>query len=1000
MKNFTTVLLVILSVLMVTLFAACGSDSPATTKPAETTAPTGTSTGSVQTAPKNPAVTTTKPTITTTTPKQPDVTTSKPSQGFVEAEHIAKTDSGVTVKSLDQSLVMNISKNASGNIVYTLVSGNDEIIGESTMGITASNFAGFTGSTFEAVSAKELNVSYSHLGTFSTLTDNCVAATVTLKSGDYTYAIEIKLYNNGVAFRYNLPDTDANRQVKAEATTFSVNNIQKVWYGAGSDCYESTINGTSYSSISTSSKLNGPLMIELMSKKGYVALMEGHVSNTYIGTNYVSTGKNNTFKISGSWTANKEFDLFTAQNEIVTGWRIINYSKDLGDIVTNNTIYHTALGMSGDTTAYTKEQLDYITPGKSVWSWLNESGVHYDQQITYTLNAAKLGFTYNIIDEGYTTWDDYEAKLLELGLLADDVGVKQILWCAVPNRRGFQIASAAQAKTVMKKLAELHMSGIKLDFFNAETSMLTHTIQNAALAEGIANKIIINFHGVHKPVGYDVLYPNELTREGIRGLENMSKSDILAQAKYFTAQYYTRLLAGHADFTPDVNTAMQIASLVVLDSPLMVVATAPATMFKNPAFEMIRAIPTVWDQTVFLDGAIGSYVSVAKEKSGVWYIGGIASTSQANAVVDLSKILGDGEYLLTGWKDTTTLIKQRFTQTVTKDTVLELGKINTGCGYVMQITKLDISQHGGEITGPITVTKASKDAVVKYTLDGSDPMTSTTAVVAGDTITLTESALLRIAITEGDGKGTELEYQFNKVEYNGIEYNITNNDGNTVLSLTPTLDDAKLYYTTDGTTPTASSTLYTSAVTFDTECTVKVVAITDSGKVSPVKTIKITVRKAVTAIIPDVYIGKDHTEAQGGWRGDIYYDISMNNSTLSLGGLSASTGTKFSHGISMNATGYLVYNIPANAKSFVGVVGIDDSVYNNSVDGHKASIICKITVDGKVLHTTAKLARGQYEQINITLPEGAKSIRIDFGDAGDGITCDNVAFVEPGFITK
>ncbi len=999
MKSFASVLLLVLSVLLVTLLAACGSETPATTQPAETTVPTKSTSSSVETTPQKPTITTTKPTVTTT-PKKPDVTTAKPSEGFVEAEHIAKTESGVTVKSLDKSLVMNIAKNTAGDIVYTLASGGDEIIGESLMGITALNFAGFANSTFEAVSAKELNVSYSHLGSFSTLTDNCVAATVTLKNDDYTYAIEIKLYNNGVAFRYNLPDTDKNRQINGENTTFSVNNIQKVWYGESSDCYESAIQGAAYASISTSNKLNGPLMIELMNQKGYVALMEGHVSSTYIGTNYVSTGANNAFKISGSWTANKMFDTFTAQGEIVTGWRIINYAKDLGDIVTNNIVYHTALGMNGATTAYTQEQLDYITPGKSVWSWLNESGVHYDQQITYTLNTAKLGFTYNIIDEGYTTWDDYEAKLLELGLLADDVGVKQILWCAVPSRRGFQISSAEQAKTVMKKLAELHMSGIKLDFFNTETSLLTHTIQNTALAEGIANKIIVNFHGVHKPVGYDVLYPNELTREGIRGLENMSRSDILAQAKYFTAQYYTRLLAGHADFTPDVNTAMQIASLVALDSPLMVIATAPETMLKNPALEMIRAIPTVWDQTVFLDGAVGSYVSVAKEKDGVWYIGGIASTLQANVTIDLSKILGEGEYLLIGWKDQAVSAKTSFTQTVTKDTVLDLGKIGAGCGYVMQITKLSLSQYGGEITDPITVTKASKDAVVKYTTDGSDPMTSTTAIVAGDTITLTETALLRVAITDGNGKGTALSYQFNKTEYNGMEYSVVNNKGNTVLTLTPTLAGAKLYYTTDGATPTASSTLYTGAVTFEDGCTVKVVAITDSGKVSPVKTIRIHVQKSLTPITPDVYIGKNHTQAQGGWRGDIYYDISMNKSTLSLGGLSATNGTKFSHGISMNASGYLVYDIPENATRFVGVVGIDDSVYNNSIDGHKASIICKITVDGKVLYTTAKLGRGQYDVLDITLPEGAKSIRIDFGDAGDGITCDNVAFVEPGFITK
>ena len=987
MKKITSVLLIALAVLMLTLFVACGDDAPATTKPATTTAPIETS-DSLETTAKTPDTTT----------KKPDVTTSKPAADFVEAEHVAKTDSGVTVKSLDQSLVMNIAQK-DGGIVYTLVSGDTEVIGESTMGITVASTDLMTGATIESVTAKELNVSYSHLGTFSTLTDNCVAATVTMKNGSYTYAIEIKLYNNGVAFRYNLPSVGASRQIKAEITSFKVNRIQKVWFGQSSDCYESVITGKDYASITAGNKLTGPLTIELMSGKGYVVLMEGYVPESYVGTNFVSTGEDNTFKVSRSWTSGKDFDPFSSSTDVVTGWRIINYSTDLGDIVTNNNIYHTALGMNGDTTVYTEDDTSFITPGKSVWSWINDRGVPFEPQITYTLNAAKLGFTYNIIDEGYTDWENYEDKLLELGLLADDVGVKQILWCAVtPGHRGYQIASANQAKTVMKKLADLHMSGIKLDFFNPETNKTTLAVQRATLEEGIANKIIVNFHGVHKPISFDVLYPNELTREGIRGLENMSRTDLSSQAKYFTAQYYTRLLSGHADFTPDVNSAMQIASLIVLDSPLMVIATTPDDMMKNPALEMIRAIPTVWDQTVFLDGAIGAYVSVAKEKSGVWYIGGIASAQQKNASVKLSKILGDGEYLLTGWKDKTTSSKEQVTQIVTKDTVLDLGNINIGCGYVFQISKLAISQHGGEIIEPITVTKASANAVVKYTTDGSDPMTSTTAVVAGDTITLTESAYLRVAITEGDGKGTELAYQFNKVVYNSVDDEITFNDNETVLNLASTIEGAKVYYTLDGTTPTASSTLYTTALTFTEGCTVKAISITAEGKVSPVKVIKITVRKTVTAITPDVYLGTAN-QAGTDW-GSVHYNISMNGSTLSLGGTSASTGTKFEHGISMNAKGYAVYTIPENAKEFVGVVGIDDSAYNNTGDGYKASITCTITVDGQVLCTTAKLGQGQYEQIRVTLPEGATELRIDFGDAGDGITCDNVALVEAGYINK
>ena len=146
MKRITSVLLIALAVLMLTLFVACGDDAPATTKPATTTAPIETS-DSLETTAKTPDTTT----------KKPDVTTSKPAADFVEAEHVAKTDSGVTVKSLDQSLVMNIAQK-DGGIVYTLVSGDTEIIGESTMGITVASTDLMTGATIESVTAKELNV--------------------------------------------------------------------------------------------------------------------------------------------------------------------------------------------------------------------------------------------------------------------------------------------------------------------------------------------------------------------------------------------------------------------------------------------------------------------------------------------------------------------------------------------------------------------------------------------------------------------------------------------------------------------------------------------------------------------------------------------------------------------------------------------------------------------------------------------------------------------------
>lgn len=985
-------LLLIVSLLMITalvLLASCGTSTPATTETETTTqAPIGTT---------QTAVTTQIPSTTAnlTTTQAPNITPTPDNT-------VTLDENSVSIRSLNGGLTMDIKKTENGKIAYTLTAKDGTlVIGESTIGLTIGSEDVFEGASFKNATAKELNVSYNHLGNFSTLTDHCVAANVTMQKNGYEFAIEVKLYDNGVAFRYNLPKTGSSRLIKGEATSFAVQNLNKVWYGANSDCYEDSIKSAKYTGISTSDKLTGPLMIELANNGGYISLLEGYVETTYIGTNYISTGKNNTFKVSGSWTSGKDFDTFRSSDDILTGWRIVNYSKDLSDIVLNDTIYHTALGIEGNAPANT--DTDWITPGKSVWSWLSETGdrVRFDSQIEYTLNAAKLGFTYNIIDDGYPKWSDYEDKLLYLGLLGEDVGVKQILWASVTNvGSGLRVPDKAAAKTVMQKLANLHLSGIKLDFFNAETNTTTHDIQQAVLAEGMALNLVVNFHGVHKPTAYSVLYPNELTREAIRGLETLSKSDISTQANYIVAQYYTRLLAGHADFTPEVKTAMQIASLVVLDSPMMVLAANPADLLESESLEMVRAIPTVWDQTVFLDGTVGKYVSLAKEKDKVWYIGGITTTNR-EVEIDLSKILGDGKYLLTGWVDESTSKKtQIITQTVTKDTKLDLGTLKANCGYVFQISKFQISQHGGEIADPfgtVSIMTASGNSIVKYTIDGSDPMTSATAMLTGDPIILKESALLRIAITEGDGMGTAFSYQFNKVVYNGISESIEQGDSKATVTLAPTIEGAKLYYTLDGSTPTSASTEYKAPFVLTESVTLKVIAVTAEGKVSPVKIYNVGVAAAVPSITPDVYIGSDYTEAKTDW-GNICVDKSMNNTTLSLGGVNTTSGTKFSHGISANAKAHFVYNIPENVTKFVGVAGIDDSNYQNTIEGYKASTIVKIYIDGVLKYTTAKLGCGQYEQIEVEIPAGAKVIRIEFGDAGDGISCDNVDLCDAGFI--
>ena len=65
------------------------------------------------------------------------------------------------------------------------------------------------------------------------------------------------------------------------------------------------------------------------------------------------------------------------------------------------------------------------------------------------------------------------------------------------------------------------------------------------LADAAERQLMINFHGATKPTGMERTYPNEMTREGIRGLESSG-----ANQRHNSILPFTRMFAGHADYTP------------------------------------------------------------------------------------------------------------------------------------------------------------------------------------------------------------------------------------------------------------------------------------------------------------------------------------------------------------------------------------------------------------------------------------------------------------------
>jgi alpha-glucosidase len=121
------------------------------------------------------------------------------------------------------------------------------------------------------------------------------------------------------------------------------------------------------------------------------------------------------------------------------------------------------------------------------------------------------------------------------------------------------------------------------------------------------------------------------------------------------------MLAGLVDYTPmnfnptwmaDTTWAHQVANAVILQSPLLVYVAHPANILANPTGDVVKSIPSVWDETVVLPiSEVGEVAAFARRKGDTWFLA-VANGPVARVVrVDLS-FLGTGSYLGTLIRDT------------------------------------------------------------------------------------------------------------------------------------------------------------------------------------------------------------------------------------------------------------------------------------------------------------------------------------------------------------
>lgn len=468
--------------------------------------------------------------------------------------------------------------------------------------------------------------------------------------GDHRLDMVWRIYNNAVAYRYIVPGAGL-RTLSNEGSSWTVPAGTQQWYQNNTSYYEGLwtqgMAGTYWITV------GAPVVCKLPAGTagGYAVITEAAL---------VGFPGMQLEPVNGSRTLRAQhFDQQSWQcpGGQATPWRVTLCSGDLNALV-NSTVIESL----NPPPAPELLDADWIKPGRAVWSWWLNDVTRYEDQVPYMNAGAELGFEYILFDEKWDTWS--AASLDSLFRCAISKNLRVWLWkrwttLDDPAERAafFDWIDARNAELGVKAIV-----GVKIDFMNNE-AQATMDWYEQVLADAAARQLMINFHGANKPTGTARTWPNEMTREGVRGLEYNSWGEYLPPAHNATLPF-TRMLAGHADYTPvtflnakcgATSYAHQLAMAFVLTSPVTHWADQPDRYLSSPALDVIKASPTVWDETRVLEpSAIGELTLMARRNGSRWFLAAVNgnATTARTIAVPLS-FLGTGSYQMVRLGDST-----------------------------------------------------------------------------------------------------------------------------------------------------------------------------------------------------------------------------------------------------------------------------------------------------------------------------------------------------------
>ncbi len=545
-------------------------------------------------------------------------------------------------------------------------------------------------------------------------------------------AIEARAFDDGVAFRYAVPEQPAVKEMRIsneatqfrfikDATTFPL-ILRDFQTSSEDDYHELTIRG-----LHPEYLVALPLLVEVPGVawaglteadiEDWAGLFVHSVADQTILTARLAPRIEDRTGPHVPWPIDPKVEPATIsvikQAPANSPWRVLTIADDPGRLVESNMVVNLNPPCA-------IADPSWIKPGKTSWDWWSGSlakgvsfrpGMNTDTMKHYIDFSSRNGFPYMLIDAGWA------GRMAGGGRGANGAGTD--LTKTSPNIDMPALLAYAKSKNVRlwlwshwsdidRQIDEAFplfekwgVAGVKIDFMDSTDQFMTNWYRTVA-KKAADHHLLLDYHGAFKPDGLRRTYPNVLTREGVMGAE-YNKWSARETPKHNVSLAFTRMLAGPMDYTPGgfenvtkddfvarnsnpmvMGTRVhQTALFVVFESPFQMVADYPGAYDGQKETEFLKAVPTTWDETRVVNGRPVKYITIARRSGQEWYVGSITDWDARDLDLPLS-FLGAGAYDAEIYADGPNAAAQP------KDSVLEKRRVDA-----KTVLKLKLAPGGG-----------------------------------------------------------------------------------------------------------------------------------------------------------------------------------------------------------------------------------------------------------------------------------------------------------------